>query len=78
MVTRITMAMLMTVVVDYWMMKMIIMMIMIYRAIAFKILVRTMLLVKADLLRKVIGGFEGPICERGKHNYYVDIVRLSG
>ena len=55
MVTRITMAMLMTVVVDYWMMKMIIMMIMIYRAIAFKILVRTMLLVKADLLRKVIG-----------------------
>ena len=51
----ITMAMLMTVVVDYWMMKMIIMMIMIYRAIAFKILVRTMLLVKADLLRKVIG-----------------------
>ena len=49
------MAMLMTVVVDYWMMKMIIMMIMIYRAIAFKILVRTMLLVKADLLRKVIG-----------------------
>ena len=24
-----------------------------------------------------IAGFEGPICERGKHNFYDDIFRLS-
>ena len=23
-------------------------------------------------------GFEGPICQRGKHNFYVDILRPSG
>ena len=92
MVTRITMTMLMTVVVDYWMMKMIIMMIM----------TKTMATVcffcqsncvqnpcqnnatcQSGFTKKgyrclCTAGFEGPICERGKHNYYVDIVRLSG
>ena len=64
MVTRITMTILMTVVVDYWMMKMIIMMIMTItmttvcffcQSNCVQILVRTMQHVKADLLRKVIG-----------------------
>ena len=48
--------------VEYWMLKMMIMTMTAgcffsVRAIVFKILVRTMLLVKADLLRKVMGVF---------------------
>ena len=92
MVTRITMAMLMTVVVDYWMMKMIIMMIMAITMTTVCFLCQSNCVqnpcqnnatCQSGFIKKghrclCTTGFEGPICERGKNNYCVDIVRLSG
>ena len=92
MMTRITMTMLMTVVVDYWMMKMIIIMVMtiIMTTVCFfcqsncvQNPCQNNATCQSGFTKKgyrclCTAGFEGPICERGKRRYYVDIVRLSG